>query len=252
MTSQTPSVETYRQQLARWARALAAARQQELSGVRGEDAAPREVQMFVEDNVNKRLDKLRQQLEFVVEAFADFNELLLAFTRGFPLEAYATAASDGERFLDWLGRTQSLTAEQADYVACQRARHAVEDAARNNRWEHVRFQELWSLAGKLAEELGTNPALAVHLNPARAWSRFLTPALLDEGAEVPADVLFFAAGGDIRTAILEGAGRSLVLELACLGPCTLDQWAVLTKQADREELVDFCRDLARMGAIAFS
>src|SRR5262249_58590279 len=105
------------------------ARHEEVPGVLGDGAAPLPVQMFVEDNVEKRLEKLRKQLEFVAEAFDDFEELLRTFTRSFPLEAYASAASDGDRFLDWLGCRASLTAEQADYVACQRARHAVENTA---------------------------------------------------------------------------------------------------------------------------
>ena len=89
------------------------------------------------------------------------------------------------------------------------------------------------------------------LNPVRAWSRFTTTALLDDDATLPADVLFFAARDEIRTAVLDLHGRELVEELAACGPCTLDDWAGRSQHADREELVTLCRDLAEMGLVAF-
>jgi hypothetical protein len=147
---------------------------------------------------------------------------------------------------------QELTPEQRDYVVCQRARHAVEDEARANRLGHVRFQELRSVADRLAAELDSNRRLRVHLNPIRAWALFMTPALLDEDASLPAAVLLFAVGNSISTAVLEPTGRSLVQELAACGPCTLDEWADRSWQADRDTLVEFCRDLAGMGLVAFA
>ena len=99
--------------------------------------------------------------------------------------------------------------------------------------------------------LYATPGLRAHLNPVRAWSRFTTTTLLDDDATLPADVLFFAAGEEIRTAILESHGRALVEELASCGPRTLDEWAGRSQHADREELVSLYRDLAEMGLVAF-
>ena len=91
----------------------------------------------------------------------------------------------------------------------------------------------------------------MHLNPSRAWSRFTTLALLDGDATLPADVLFFAAGETIRTAVLEPRGRALIEELAAWGSCALDEWAALSRHADRDELVAVCNDMAEMGLMAF-
>jgi hypothetical protein len=122
MTPSTANNDVYRDQLTRWARALAAARDEAVQNVLAPGSTPEQVRMFVEDNVGKRLEKLQKQLEFTAAAFDAFDELLRSYTSAFPLTAYATAESDGERFLDWLERTGRLTPEQRDHVACQRAR----------------------------------------------------------------------------------------------------------------------------------
>jgi hypothetical protein len=75
---------------------------------------------------------------------------------------------------------------------------------------------------------------------------------LDDDAALPADVLFFVAGEEIRTAVLDHHGRMLVEELASCGSCTLDEWLSASRSANRHELVALCRDLAEMGLIAIS
>jgi hypothetical protein len=214
-------------------------------------AVPEQVRVFAEENLDKRLNKLRAQVEFVADALEDLDGLLRAFCRQTRLEAYATTTSDGEQFLRWLERTHELTPAQHDHVACQRARHAVEEAARANRRAHVRFQELRSVAEELAGEMEARPGLRIHLNPLRARARFTTRALVDEEASLPADVLFFPVGNDIRTAVLEPVGLALLGELEALSPCTLGEWAARSEHGGREELAAFCRDLAALGLAAF-
>ena len=250
--TQEPETDTYREQLARWARSLAAAQNHAVDDVLAAGSSAFHVKMFTDGNLDKRFNKLTNALEFAAPAFEDFEDLVAAYVRELPLAAYDTGSSDAERMLRWLEQKTKLTLRQRDFVQCQRARHAVEAAARNNRAGHVRFQELASLAVELAATLDANPALMIQLNPIRAWTRFFTTALLDDDATPPVKVLFYAAGTDVATALLEPLGQALVTELDKYGPCGLDEWAMLSDQADRDGLVEFCRDSAEIGLVAFS
>lgn len=257
MSREIVTSEDYATQLRRLARSLAAARHEDVLDLLAPGYHLWQVQMFTDDNIYKRYKKLQVQLEFVQPAFDDFEDLLEAYVHEFPLSAYDTGTSDGDRFLAWLESHRELTPEQRDFVICQRSRHAVEDEGRRNRLGHVRFQELASLTSELVGELDSNPNLQVHLNPIHVWGRFQSKALLDEDAEPPADVLFYASDNEVRTAVLEPEGQQLAHELATLSPCTLDQWAALGNSfADREsrsqnELASFCRDMADIGLVAF-
>ncbi len=250
MTDRTEAGEPYPEQLRRWATALAAGRADELGAALAAGSSPAHVKLFTDSNRTKRSEQLRGRLEFVAGAFPDFEDLLAAYLGGQP-PATGDATADAARFLEWVERTCRPTPEQCDYLACQRARHAVEALARQDRAGHLHFQELWCSAARRAGELDRVPGPRVHLNPIRIWSRFMTPALLDGDTPPPADVLFFAAGDTTRTAILEAHGQALIEELASCNPCTLDEWAARSQQADRDALVALCRDLAEMGLAAF-
>lgn len=244
---------TYQDELHRWFPALAGF--QTINGIcdaLSPGSSPLGLKLFAECNLKKRREKLRAQLEFVADAFDDLEDLISAYVRSVPPAAYDTTACDGQRFLWWLERTGALTPPQCDYVVCQQARLEVEATARAARADHLRFQKRWNLTPQLAAELDTALGLLAYLNPVRAWSRFTTTALLDDDMTLPADVLFFAASEEIRTAVMDGHGRALVEELALCGPCTLDDWAARSGRADREELVALCHDLTEMGLMAFS
>jgi hypothetical protein len=249
-----PVNESYREQIARWARAMASADEEAVRAALAPTSPPERLALFVEGNLEKRAGLLGKYLEFVAGAFDGhaFEHLLAHYVEVQPMTAYASPTEDADRFLAWLERQHRLTPEQKDYVACQRARHAVEAEAAQNRAGHLRFQEYWSVAEALLEELGTNAGLRVHLNPIRVWSRFHTRALLDEDAEPPADVLFFAVRRTISTAVLEPEGQALVRELAEFGPVTLEEWLARGDAADRDALLEFCHDGAAMGLVAFS
>jgi hypothetical protein len=143
-----------------------------------------------------------------------------------------------------------LTPEQQDYVAWQQARDAVQSEARQNRRGHTRFQELWRVALRREAELDTNPVLRIHLNPIRAWARFVTPLLLGM-ADLPSDVLFFPAGDAIRTVLLRPKARALLNVLSSCSPCTVRQYWLLNKHSGRNEIVQFSRHLAQVGLVAF-
>jgi hypothetical protein len=219
---------------------MATARSSEVYGDLEAGSQPEMLKLFVDGNLDKRFDKLDKQLELVKESLGEqFEAIVIEFIKSLPLGAYDSGQYDGEKFLVWLVETKTLTPLQRDHVACQRARHAVENMGRNQRRVHIRFQELASLATELAEELDSNPAIAVHLNPIRVWTQFETNALLDEDSQTPADVLFFAVRNDTSTAVLEDEGRCLVEELASLEPVSLATWAALSEHADRDDLKEF-------------
>jgi hypothetical protein len=249
---QTTQSQSYRDQLARMVQAITGSRKDAANEFAADPVLRRQVALFAEELADKRLDKLRNQLEFLAGGFADLPDLLKEYTAAVGQEAYATPLSDSDRFFQWLEENRELTAEEQDHVACQKARHEVEESGRTNRVGHVRFQELCSVAGELAGELTTNPRLKVHLNPLRAWAQFASPALVGEEVELPADVLFFATGNQVSTALLEPEGQELVRELERCAPCTLRQWARQADQDDPAALAAFARDLADLGLVAFS
>ena len=240
----------YRDQIARLARAMASPQWDEVAPNLSADSDTIGVQLFVEGNLEKRGDKLASQLEFVAEAFDDFPQLVQSYVDSAPAPAYDTALSDGERMLSWLRNTRRLTAKQEDYISCQQARHAVEERARDHRLAHVRFQERYSLVENWLADFDAASPLRLYLNPIRTWTKFISPALLDESAEPPAHVLFFARGGEVSSAVLELEGQAFINELADYQPCTLAEWAAVSSVGDAAELTEMVRDLAEMGLVA--
>jgi hypothetical protein len=120
----------------------------------------------------------------------------------------------------------------------------VGSLARRRRRDHQRFQKLW--AGRPAA-----PTARVHLNPLRAWARFVTPALLGGQATPPQDVLFFARGESVVAAAVEAKARALVRLLAASGPRTPAALCRTCPLWERGDLVQQCRDLAEIGLAAF-
>lgn len=252
MINTTAHHDVYRSQLTELVRSLSLGR---TDGARPALAAGSPevcLQMFARGSVEKRCLKLERGLEFLSGAFEDLAELQHRFASTVPPSAYDTGRDDALQFLQWLESVRTLTPEQQDVVACQRARMEVEAEARMKRLAHVQFQDLWSLAEQLSSEWGQNPDLQIHLNPILAWSRFISTAFLDAEVSLPADVLFFPVKRTVATAVLEPEGRSLVQELQALSPCTLESWSCLSESAERDRLLSFALELAQMGLVAFS
>ncbi|MBC7821867.1 MAG: hypothetical protein IAG10_33690 [Planctomycetaceae bacterium] len=252
MTAMTsPLVENYRDQIQRCAQTMALGYVEDVRPFLANGERIEHVKLFTDGNLDKRIDKVLDQVELLKPVFDRLEDLVSEFILEVPLVAYDTGCSDGDRFLRWLGLTQVTTPEQQDHIACQLARHEVEHVARKNRLGHVRFQELRSLTDRLKADLGTNPKLRVHLNPIRTWTTFQTTVLLGEDAIAPADVLFFACGNQIRTSAFEEAGQYFVETLASHGPLTLPDWKRLDRSVCRSEVMEFCLDAAEMGLVAF-
>ena len=241
----------YQQQLRHLVRAMSMPnREATTTGALAAASTPGRVKMFVDGNLEKRREKLEVQLAFVAAAFEDFEQRIVDFIRAEPLTAFGSAVTDGEAMLRWLSSTAELSPEQRDYVTCQRARHAIEDIARDNRLAYVRFQELSSIVEQFLPQLDTHNDLRILLNPIRTWVTLETSELLDADIQPPSNVLCFATRGDIATAALELEGQVLLNELVDYQPCTLAEWAAVSAWAERDELSVFCRDLAEMGLVA--
>jgi hypothetical protein len=258
MNPRTEKQETYREQLPRLAHCLCAGRSADVVDDLAPGSTPARLKLFGDRNTQERIESLLRQLDFVSPAFAGLDELAGSFVRSLPPAWCENPAHDGERFLDWLEETQQPQAAQRDYIGCQRARFAVEEAARQNRLGHVRFQDLLSLAGSLADELETNRSLELCLNPIRAWSRLETSELPGHAASLPATVVLYPVGDEIRTLVLDTEGLARVRELAAFGPVTLDAWQNLLepfaglREISRRELASLCRELVRLGLVALA
>ena len=256
MSSQ-PTLIDYARQLARVAGSLALARNDIVSGDVAAGQPLERVGMFTEGNLDKRFDKINDQLELFEEELEELPDLIRQFIRTVPLSAYDTGTSDTDRFVRWLPEVIELTPEQRDLTLVVRSRFAVEEAGRRNRMGHVRFQELVSLNEQLVAELESNPDLLIQLNPIRTRAVFET-GLLTGDEDVPEsgiEVLFFAYQTEVRTVILETEGRALVQTLSDAGPCRLSSLRdrlELTTPLDNESLLEMLRDCSEVGLIAFS
>lgn len=252
MKDSAESRREYRTQLIECVRALSLAKNDRIQRHLAHKTSLKPVTMFTDGNLDKRELKLRDQLDLVVEELNDYDELVRQYIRHIPLAAYDTGPTDADHFLEWIAQTQTHTPEQHDAITCQRSRFAVEFSARQHRLGHVRFQELWSIADRTAAEWGQNLNLLLYLNPIHVWATFNTGALLDDEADIPATVLFFPVGSDIRTAVLESDGQAVVRLLENWGPCQFDDLLDSgPEELNRSEIMDLCRDLAEMGLAAF-
>ena len=250
-------LKDYTEQLSRIATSLAVAKN---GVVHGDVAAGQScclVEMFTSGNLDKRADKLNDQLDMFAETMEELPGLISRYIREIPLAAYDTGTSDTDRFVRWLPTVIKLTPEQRDLILVIKSRFTVEEAGRRNRLGHIRFQELASLNDRLVSELESIEGLRIHLNPMKTRAVFETGLLIGE-EESPADgveVLFFAFQTEVRTVILEREGRAVVQTLSEIGPCrlaSLKKQLDLTTSFDDESLMEILNDCSEVGLIAFS
>jgi hypothetical protein len=245
--SNDPDLTAYARELDAWVKAF-------LSGRPGAQSAPldrrtrRLLRMFTEGNQEKRRQLLEKQLDFLKPAFEELADLLDEYVQAVPFHAADVGTQDPDRFLRWLTRRYEVTAEQRDYIFCQRARHAVERKARQQRLDYMHFLERWSLVQQLLPDLDSNTSLRVVVNPILAWARFHTPALLGTTVKPPAMVLFHAFREQTLVAVPSRTDRKLLRQLSRLGPVTLEEWA--DHGLSREELIDFVHRWAPEGVLA--
>jgi hypothetical protein len=256
----------YKDQIVHCARALAVAKNDAVHESLAPGMRPLQVEMFTAGNLDKRFQKLQDQMELVAGGFDadEFKDRIVRYVRSVPLAAYDTGDSDGERFLQWILETAQLSAVQRDLIACQQGRYAVETIARGHRMAHVHFQELRSLSERLSLKAqvampnAESPAAPhsgtpqLHLNPIHVWGRFETNELLGEEDVVPATVMFFPVGKEIRTAVLEADAMDVVRVLETLGPACFDDLRRRLPSAEADALAATCGDLTDIGLAAIA
>ena len=251
ITQTKPLQADYRDQIRRCAQAMTLGHNEDVRPFLARGFRVEQVKLFTDGNLDKRFEKVVDQVRLLKSAFEHLNDLVDEYIHEVPLAAYDTGCSDGDRFLRWLRLSRVTTPAQYDHITCQLARHEVEAVARKNRLGHVRFQELWSTVTTLSHDLNTNPDLRILLNPIRAWATFQTNVLLGEDTDTPADVLFFACGSQIRTSVFEEIGQQYLKTLVSHGPLTLKDWQRIDRSASQNDLTEFCLDAAEIGLLAF-
>lgn len=90
------------------------------------------------------------------------------------------------------------------------------------------------------------------MNPTASFATLQTREFLDDQTELPGHVVFFAAGTEIRSAVLDDPVPSLLRLLAEKGPLTLADWAECGGLHGSKELVDVVTSLVELGLVAFS
>jgi hypothetical protein len=249
MTTQAST--SYRDQIHRCVRAMERGRAEDVRPFVDSSETVSRIKLFTSDNLNKRFDKVRDQVESLAGAFDNLDDLIEQYIREIPLAAYDTGCLDGDRFLNWLRETHSTTLEQQDFIHCQLARHEIERLARRQRAAHLHFQDLRSLPANVDVDLTDTARFCVYLNPIHTWTTFQTKALLDEDSEAPADVLFFAVGAQIRTTVFDDHGLQLTRLLEKHSPLTMQGWKKLAPKTPRRKLMEFCQDAIELGLVAF-
>ena len=252
MKSPMHTMDEYRTQITRFTHALARAQHGDILKGMNLAGGTARVKLFTDGNLDKRFLKLKDLLEYAADGFEDLDDRIARFVQTMPLQPYDSNCSDSERFLDWLSAEYTLTDGERDCVTCQRSRNAVEQLAEENRLAHVRFQEICSVSPGLAPAWGTEGVVRLHPNPIHVAATFHTRELLDEEDDVPASVMFFPVGNEVRTAVLEEEGRRIAAALKNAGPLRFDDLAAVEPSLDRETLVEVSRDLAEVGLAAFA
>ena len=246
----------YARTLSRIACSLSVAHCDEVAGDVADGFSVAQVKMFTDGNLDKRFQKLQDQVELLAEVRDDLDDLIVEYVRSVPLAAYDTGRSDGDRFARWLTTSCELSAEERDVLTVIRGRVAIEEHARLNRLAHVRFQERASVTVELLGDLTSNPDLTLHVNPIRMQASFESAQFLgDEPLEPDDVVVFYARRSEVRTCVLEAESALMLRTLTDGEPCHLEALQnrlELTNGIDSDLLIDLITDCAEVGLIAFS
>lgn len=149
--------------------------------------------------------------ELLDDQFQSLDRLIVDYVRSVAPASHAE--TDTDQFVAWLQDQEQVSPEERDLLLCLYSRRAVETAALHKRIASVRFNELLSHArGRLAS-LETDSAAALRLNPVHIWATLQTRAMLGTRGEVPACVLFYQVGRNVRTAVLKNDVLPLVRAL---------------------------------------
>ena len=244
------TTRTYRQQITLAARSMAAAGHADDFRLSECSLWSDSIRPIAQKDVAGRLLKLQSACELLADGFDQLDEQIDAYVALVPLSPFDSDREDADRFLDWLELRVDLDDERRDFVAALRARNAVELVAVKKRLAHVRFQEQSSMNERLLGELDSDRDLRVYLNPIHVWSQFETHALLDDDDDLPATVLFYPVGSDVRTVVVDAGAKKLLEDLNQSGPTSVASLLRRTPRRRRGDLFNLLRDFAQLSVIA--
>jgi len=172
------------------------------------------------------------------------------FWRTFSSGQAATSRRKGlvGKALDGLGRRCGLLSLQEASVTFERARWDVWQVREARRERYRRYEQL----RESMDFDDLNPANSqLYLNPVNRWVR-LPQAPSDDASPRPSEsVLFFLIDNQVQGLRMSLEGQALINELADYQPCTVVQWARLSRLADAAQLVTLAQYLARSGLVAW-
>jgi hypothetical protein len=200
---------------------------------------------------DRRLKHIQAACDVLADGFIDLEEHIETYVSEVSLAACETADLDVERFFDWLDEHVDLTDADRDYLRCQRSRHAVERVALRKRLSHVRFQALLA-RNDAPEGFQLRMQDVIYLNPIHVWARYETRALLDDDVDVPALVVFFPVGDEIRTAVVDDCAADLLRRLGQEGPLPLRQLTGWVSHDERDRMCAALCELTCAGLVAIA
>ncbi|MFG0333344.1 MAG: hypothetical protein ACF8TS_08290, partial [Maioricimonas sp. JB049] len=237
MSTAVEPLTTCHRQFTRMVRRFAVQRNESAPRSSGTRERPSLVRQVAQEQLDQRCRALFDACDLPADGFDQLEELIGEYVRSVPLDRRADGNSDAERFLQWLAEQEDLTDEQRDYVACQQGYRAVEFVALAQRLAHTRFQGRLLLNEQNLPQLGRNDNIELMLNPIHVWAVFETRALIAEDEPLPASILFFPVGQEIRTVIVDPPAEELIRFLADAG--TIRSRALMRSwpHSERTELV---------------
>ena len=128
----------------------------------------------------------------------------------------------------------------------------AEFLAAHRRPDHLRFHDLRTVSKSLRNSFGVGQGVCLLLNPVHVLTTFYTGTLLvedDSESGLPTSVDFFPVGIDIRTAVLDSGGVSVVRVLQKSGAC---DWKKLSQCCEEpsSDLLKVFIDLEQVGLAA--
>lgn len=242
----------YRAQISEWAGQFARGITPRSAGMLEPGSSPRQVEEFVDENRHKRCEKIAAFCGLVAEACEDMPAALDRYIAAVAARDGQPARADAVRFLEWLAAHESLDAEQRDCVQCERSRLMVEELARRDRFAYLRFAELRSVLDEQLRLLEDEGRGTLVLNPAHFWNVLWSRRFLDSETPLPAPVVFYAADEELRTCVLTSEGRDVFHRIERLSRGGFDDLEESLPDSSRDELLEHCRDLAKLGLLAIA
>jgi hypothetical protein len=148
-----------------------------------------------------------------------------------------------------LDRWCRLIPNHPEVVRAERARLRLQQVIEERADRFRRFQELRRAMEDHRLSLDGDSACQLYLNPANCWIRYEAAARSVEEEAFSGSALFFLDGNALRGIRMHLEGQVLVNELADYQPCTIAQWARLSKLVDVPQLAALVRHLVEIGLV---